>query len=156
VGPRLRGVEIPVKKHKSQETVPTTSQLSQTTDVRRRRKVAKTSTAIAKYLEGTPDSFNDSEFRRGNALDFPDIPGEEHRDVALPQMYVLLVIPSIEIHTIIREKIKKKQRNQHPYNREQYFSGKQSNPYLDADRDAESAYIANRQYDPDDYKPDQQ
>lgn len=53
----------------------------------KRRKVTKTLTAIGNYL-GTPthDWYDDSEFKCGPALDFPEIPGEEHRNRELPQI----------------------------------------------------------------------
>jgi hypothetical protein len=52
-----------------------------------RRKVAKTFTAIGKRL-GTapPNLFDDSEFKSGNAGDFPEIPGEVNRNPTLPQI----------------------------------------------------------------------
>jgi hypothetical protein len=57
---------------------------SWTTDTGNRRKVAQGLTAVADYL-GTPalDRFDDSEFKHGKAVDFPEIPGEEHRNKAL-------------------------------------------------------------------------
>jgi hypothetical protein len=60
---------------------------SWTTDTGNRRKVAQGLTAVADYL-GTPalDRFDDSEFKHGKAVDFPEIPGEEHRNRALPQI----------------------------------------------------------------------
>jgi hypothetical protein len=81
----------------SSEIVPTTSRpapgqghqvkRSWTADAANRRKVAKALTAIGNYL-GTAahDQFDDSEFKRGKAVDFPEIPGEEHRNSALPQI----------------------------------------------------------------------
>jgi hypothetical protein len=79
------------------ETTPTTSQPSQeqanqskrswTTDMGNRRKVAQALTAIDKYLGTAAQAqFDDSEFKHGKALDFPEIPGEEHRNSALPQI----------------------------------------------------------------------
>jgi hypothetical protein len=58
-----------------------------TADAGNRRKVAKALIAIGNYL-GTAahDRFDDSEFKRGKALDFPEIPGEEHRNRALPRI----------------------------------------------------------------------
>ena len=58
-----------------------------TIDVGGRRKVAKALTSMGNFF-GTAnrDWFDDSEFRRGKALDFPEIPGEEHRNRDLPQI----------------------------------------------------------------------
>jgi hypothetical protein len=70
------------------EMVPITSQSgSGQTDAGNRRKVARTLRAVGKYL-GTPAHglFDDSEFKHGKALDFPEIPGEEHRNPDLPQI----------------------------------------------------------------------
>lgn len=52
-----------------------------------RRKVAKTFNAIGRKL-GTapPNLFDDSEFKSGNAGDFPEIPGELNRNPTLPQI----------------------------------------------------------------------
>ena len=58
-----------------------------TTDLGNRRKVAKTLTAIGTYLgTAAPDRFDDSEFKRGKALDYPELPGEELRNENLPQI----------------------------------------------------------------------
>jgi hypothetical protein len=56
-------------------------------DAGNRRKVAKALTTMNNYL-GTAahDRFDDSEFKRGKAVDFPEIPGEERRNRALPQI----------------------------------------------------------------------
>jgi hypothetical protein len=60
---------------------------SSTIDLGNRRKVAKTLTAIGNRLgSAAHDWFDDSEFKRGKALDFPEIPGEEHRNRALPRI----------------------------------------------------------------------
>ena len=69
------------------ERMPTTHPLAPVQDVGNRRKVAKALTEIHNYL-GTAahDRFDDSAFKRGKALDFPEIPGEEHRNRALPQI----------------------------------------------------------------------
>jgi len=56
-------------------------------DVGNRRKVAKALNAIGNHLgSAAHDQFHSSEFKRGPALDFPEIPGEEHRNRALPQI----------------------------------------------------------------------
>lgn len=81
----------------SSEIVPTTSRPapgqghqarpSSVADAGSRRKVARALTAVGIYLgTAAPDRFDDSEFKRGKALDFPEIPGEEHRNRALPQI----------------------------------------------------------------------
>ncbi|KAH8684379.1 hypothetical protein BGZ60DRAFT_466844 [Tricladium varicosporioides] len=52
-----------------------------------RRKIAHTLTAIGNYLGNpAPDRFDDSEFKHGPAIDFPEIPGEDYRNRALPQI----------------------------------------------------------------------
>jgi hypothetical protein len=58
-----------------------------TTDLGNRRKVAKALIAISKFL-GTASHkrLDDSEFKHGKALDFPDIPAEEQRNSTLPQI----------------------------------------------------------------------
>ncbi|KAL3418819.1 hypothetical protein PVAG01_09040 [Phlyctema vagabunda] len=60
---------------------------AQTPDTANRRKVAKALTWVGSYI-GTAarDRFDDSEFRRGKAVDFPEIPGEEHRNKELPRI----------------------------------------------------------------------
>jgi hypothetical protein len=60
---------------------------SWTADAGNRRKVARALTTISNHL-GTAahDQFDDSEFKHGKALDFPEIPGEEHRNCALRQI----------------------------------------------------------------------
>ena len=79
------------------EVLPTTSQSapeqghhakqSGMADAGNRRRVAETLTAIGNYLgTAAPDRFDDSEFKHGKALDFPEIPGEEHRNRALHQI----------------------------------------------------------------------
>lgn len=76
----------------SSEIVPTTSRPGpgQGHKVKRaggRLGVAKALIAVGNYLS-TPaqDQFNDSEFKRGKALDFPEVPGEEQRNQKLPQI----------------------------------------------------------------------
>lgn len=74
----------------SHEIVPTTtwtSRRSGISDAGNRRKVAKALSTIGNYL-GNPseDRFDDSEFKRGKAIDFPEIPGEDYRNSALPQI----------------------------------------------------------------------
>ncbi|KAI9678524.1 MAG: hypothetical protein M1822_007467 [Bathelium mastoideum] len=59
----------------------------QTVDVGSRRKVRKALIAMGNFFGTAPrDWFDDSEFKRGKALDFPEIPGEEHRNRDLPQI----------------------------------------------------------------------
>jgi hypothetical protein len=68
----------------SNELLPTTS--VRTLDGNR-RKVAETLTAIGNHFSNAAhSSFDDSEFKHGIALDFPEIPGEIHRNRALPQI----------------------------------------------------------------------
>ncbi|KAI0172675.1 hypothetical protein GGR52DRAFT_417172 [Hypoxylon sp. FL1284] len=56
-------------------------------DVGHRRKVAKVLTKISNYLgTASEHQFDDSEFRHGKAMDFPEIPGEEMRNPALMQI----------------------------------------------------------------------
>ncbi|RFU28503.1 hypothetical protein B7463_g7840, partial [Scytalidium lignicola] len=56
-------------------------------DAGSRLKVAKALTTISNYVgTAAPDLFDDSEFKQGKAVDFPEIPGEEHRNRALPQI----------------------------------------------------------------------
>jgi hypothetical protein len=51
-----------------------------------RAKITTGLTAIAKYLgTAAPDQFDDSEFRHGRALEWPEIPGEPGRNGALHQ-----------------------------------------------------------------------
>lgn len=81
----------------SSEKVPTTNEQApghdlqangpRTADVGNRRKVANALLTIGNYL-GTAahDRFDDSEFKHGKAVDFPEIPGEEQRNSALTQI----------------------------------------------------------------------
>ncbi|KAF7942417.1 hypothetical protein BELL_0386g00050 [Botrytis elliptica] len=57
------------------------------TDVGNRRKVANVLTAIGNYV-GTAAEFrlDDSEFKQGKAVDFPEIPGEDQRNPKLPHI----------------------------------------------------------------------
>lgn len=58
-----------------------------TTDAGNRRKVAKALTAVGSYLgTAAQDRFDVSDFKRGKALDYPELPGEEHRNPDLPQI----------------------------------------------------------------------
>lgn len=60
---------------------------SLTADTGNRRKVARTLTAMGNYLSNAMhDRLDDSGFKHGKALDFPEIPGEEHRNRALRQI----------------------------------------------------------------------
>jgi hypothetical protein len=59
--------------------VPTISR--STDDAGNRRKVAQTLAAFGEYIgNAAPDRFDDSDFKHGKALDFPEIPGEEQRN----------------------------------------------------------------------------
>lgn len=72
-------------------TATNTTKLSSTfsrsgnSDVGNRRKVAKALNAIGNHL-GAAAHIDNSEFKHGKALDFPEIPGEEHRNRDLPQI----------------------------------------------------------------------
>ncbi|KAI1417309.1 hypothetical protein F5Y13DRAFT_152456 [Hypoxylon sp. FL1857] len=57
------------------------------TDIGGRRKVARVLWTIGNYF-GTAarDRFDDSEFKHGKAIDFPEIPAEEQRNPDLPQI----------------------------------------------------------------------
>ena len=71
------------------ELVQTTTgpSISHTVDMGNRRKVARMLTTIADYL-GTAGhgQFDDSGFRRGRAIDFPEVPGEVQRNRNLSQI----------------------------------------------------------------------
>lgn len=57
------------------------------TDAGNRKKIAKTLTAIGTYIgTAAQDRFDDSEFKRGKAVDFPEIPGEANRNRELPRI----------------------------------------------------------------------
>jgi hypothetical protein len=62
-------------------------QRERSNDAGNRRRVAKSLNKIGDYL-GTAahDKFDISPFRRGPAIDFPEVPGEEQRNAALPQI----------------------------------------------------------------------
>lgn len=63
------------------------AQQPSTDDIGNRRKVAKALTKIHSYLgTAAPNRFDDSEFKHGKALDFPEIPGEEQRNEALSRI----------------------------------------------------------------------
>ncbi|KAF4620188.1 hypothetical protein G7Y89_g14633 [Cudoniella acicularis] len=79
------------------ETAPTTTQQtlgpghqlkrSWTNDAANRRRVANALTSVGNYLgTAAPDRFDDSEFKQGKAVDFPEIPGEDYRNSNLPQI----------------------------------------------------------------------
>lgn len=56
-------------------------------DVGRRRAVANALIKIGSYVgTAAPSRFDDSEFKRGKAQDFPEIPGEQMRNSALNQI----------------------------------------------------------------------
>ncbi|XXH02796.1 hypothetical protein Hte_009183 [Hypoxylon texense] len=57
------------------------------TDVGHRRKIAKGLMKVSNYLgTASEDRFDDSEFKHGKALDFPEVPAEEMRNKDLPQI----------------------------------------------------------------------
>jgi hypothetical protein len=57
------------------------------TDVGNRRRVARALIAFGDRLgTAAPDQFDDSGFKHGKAVDFPEIPGEEQRNSALSQI----------------------------------------------------------------------
>ncbi|KAI6085022.1 hypothetical protein F4821DRAFT_162852 [Hypoxylon rubiginosum] len=69
----------------SSERMSTTSRAP--VDVGHRRKVAKALMSISNYLgTASQDRFDDSEFKHGKALDFPEIPAEEIRNPDLPHI----------------------------------------------------------------------
>lgn len=78
----------------SSETTQPTSQpgtspdrLSRRPDMGKRRQVARTLTSLSNYLgNASHEQFDMSDFRRGRAQDFPEIPGEIHRNRDLPQI----------------------------------------------------------------------
>ncbi|KAM3083118.1 hypothetical protein ACMFMG_003783 [Clarireedia jacksonii] len=52
-----------------------------------RRTVARALTKVGNYVGNVAQKrFDDSEFKTGKAIDFPEIPGEEHRNQRLPQI----------------------------------------------------------------------
>lgn len=56
-------------------------------DVGHRRKVAKVLMRVSDYLgTASQDRFDDSEFKHGKALDFPEVPAEENRNPDLRQI----------------------------------------------------------------------
>jgi hypothetical protein len=61
---------------------------SQSSDAGGRRRVAKTLQTVGNAFLGTAphDWYDDSEFKQGTASDFPEIPGEQQRNSALPQI----------------------------------------------------------------------
>lgn len=79
-----------IEMRPSNEIVPTTTHRSAATalvDAGGRRKFAKVLTRIGNYVgTAAQKRFDDSEFKHGKAVDFPEIPGEQHRNSALPQM----------------------------------------------------------------------
>lgn len=61
--------------------------LSDTADEGNRRKVAKVLTTFANYVgTAAQDRFDVSDFKGGKALDFPELPGEAHRNPDLSQI----------------------------------------------------------------------
>lgn len=70
------------------EVLPTSDRrASDTTYHGHRRKVANALTAFGNYFSNTPhETFDDSEFRSGNARQYPEVPGESERNEALPQI----------------------------------------------------------------------
>ncbi|KAI1779081.1 hypothetical protein F4818DRAFT_238838 [Hypoxylon cercidicola] len=70
----------------SSERMSTASRLP-VADVGHRRKVAKALLRVSDYLgTASQDRFDDSEFKHGKALDFPEVPAEEMRNKKLPQI----------------------------------------------------------------------
>ena len=60
---------------------------SGTSDAGNRRKVARALTSLSNVFgTASADRFDDSEFKRGPALDFPEIPGEQNRNRDLSQI----------------------------------------------------------------------
>lgn len=56
-------------------------------DVGNRLKVATMLTSIADYIGNpAPDRFDDSEFKQGEAVNYPELPGERNRNPGLPQI----------------------------------------------------------------------
>lgn len=71
----------------SSRLAPQQTRASSTADAGNRRKVTKALSVIGNYLStASRDQFDDSEFKHSRALDFPEIPGEEHRNPTLPQI----------------------------------------------------------------------
>ena len=69
------------------ETVPTQATSQNAADSWHRRKLARPLMSIATYFDrAVRDRFDDSAFKNGEALDFPEIPGEEKRNRILPQI----------------------------------------------------------------------
>ncbi|KAI1457314.1 hypothetical protein F4805DRAFT_181623 [Annulohypoxylon moriforme] len=78
----LRSSSSNSREEGSTETAPTAK-----TDIGHRRKVYKALLKVSTYL-GTANKsqFDDSEFKHGKALDFPEVPAEEQRNPVLPQI----------------------------------------------------------------------
>lgn len=71
----------------SNEAVSNRLRRASTNDAGNRKKVAKTLTKIGNIIGAAAhDQFDDSEFKHGRALDFPEIPGEMFKNKALPQI----------------------------------------------------------------------
>ena len=65
----------------------TTQQSQRSLDVGGRHRVAKALFAVGDYFStAAPDRFDDSDFKHGKAVDFPEIPGEEQRNRSLRQI----------------------------------------------------------------------
>ncbi|KAI1392065.1 uncharacterized protein F4822DRAFT_389540 [Hypoxylon trugodes] len=68
------------------EVVPTTGRTPDS-DIGGRRKVAKALMVVSDYLgTASRDRFDDSDFKHGKALDFPEVPAEEMRNPDLPRV----------------------------------------------------------------------
>ncbi|KAI1212750.1 uncharacterized protein F4807DRAFT_414318 [Annulohypoxylon truncatum] len=80
---RLRSSSSNSRGAASTEIAPTTNP----TDIGHRRRVYRALLKVSTYL-GTANKsqFDDSEFKHGKALDFPEVPAEEQRNPVLPQI----------------------------------------------------------------------
>ncbi|KAL1647045.1 hypothetical protein SLS58_002815 [Diplodia intermedia] len=79
---------VDIRPPSSDEPPPTNGRRhSQATVEGHRRKVTRALMALGNYF-GTVDysTFDDSEFRRGDASEYPQVPGEENRNPALPRI----------------------------------------------------------------------
>lgn len=69
-------------------------QQSDTVDAGGRRRIARMLTKVGNtFGTASPNRFDDSEFKRGKALDFPEIPGEEGRNSALGHIRDIYNLP---------------------------------------------------------------
>lgn len=84
-------VNASLERGNTLRTVPTSSRRTlsdgEETDVGNRRKVARTLTKLGVALSAAAhEHLDNAEFDKGKARDFPEIPGEIHRNVDLPQI----------------------------------------------------------------------